>query len=138
MNINGIWSIEIGGAYGWEPIGTLYLKDGRILGGGRNHYSTGKYKTGENGVVLHIEINQYGEKRALFGQKSERVCVYVKADRDGDKMIGEATLPPAQIERFHFGLCVRLTRRADLPEERIIHTDREIDSYSSYPLEDMA
>lgn len=138
MNINGIWSIELGGAYGWEPIGTLYLEDGRIMGGGRNHYSTGKYKTKENGVVLHFEIYQYGEKRALFGQKSERVCVYVKANWDGNKMIGEATLPPAQIERIHYGLCIRLMRRADLPDERSTNSDREIDTYNNSPLEDIA
>lgn len=138
MNINGIWSIELGGAYGWEPIGTLYLRDGRIMGGGRNHYSTGKYKTKENGIVLHIEINQYGEKRALFGKKSERVCVYVKANWDGNNMVGEATLPPAQIERFHYGLCIRLMRRADLPDERSTNTDREIDTYNNSLLEDIA
>lgn len=118
MNINGIWSIELGGAYGWEPIGTLYLQDGHIMGGGRNHYSTGKYKTRDKNIVLHFEINQYGEKRALFGQKSGRVCVYVNASRDGDKIIGEATLPPAQSGKIHYGLCIRLKRRADLPAKK--------------------
>ncbi len=118
MNLNGIWSIELGGAYGWEAIGTLFLKDGHILGGGRNHYSTGIYKTKDKGAEFHIEINQYGDKRALFGQKNEQVCVVVKAKRDGDKMIGEATLPPAQSGKMHYGLSIRLKRRADLPKEK--------------------
>jgi len=118
MNLNGIWSSELGGAYGWEPVGTLFLKDGHITGGGRNHYSTGTYKTKNDGAVLHIEINQFGKKRALFGQKSDKVRVVVKAKRDGDRMIGEATLPGALPEHTHYGICVRFKRRADLPEEK--------------------
>lgn len=117
MNLNGIWSIEFGGTYGWEAVGTLYFTDGHITGGGRNHYSIGTYKTKDDGVVMHIEINQFGEKRALFGQKSDRVCMVVKATRDDNEMIGEATLPKAQPGSTHYGLCVRFKRRADLPKE---------------------
>lgn len=118
MNLNGIWSNELGGGYGWEAIGTLIFKDGRITGGGRNHYSLGTYKTKGEGAVLHIEINQFGKKRALFGQKSKQVCVVVKARRDGDTMIGQATPSGALPEHTHYSLCVRLIRRADLPEEK--------------------
>jgi hypothetical protein len=69
--------------------------------------------------VLHIEINQIGERRALFGQKSEKLRVDVKARRDGNEMIGEATLPKSVPGNVHFGLCVRYKRRGDLPEEKI-------------------
>jgi hypothetical protein len=119
MNLNGIWSYELGGVYGWEPVGTLFFKDGHITGGGRNHFATGIYKTKSDGVVLHIEINQFGERRALFGQKSEQVRVDVKAKRDGNEMIGEATLPHTVSGSIHFGLCVRYKRRGDLPKEKI-------------------
>ena len=114
MNLNGVWSSELGGAYGWEPVGTMFLKDGHMTGGGRNHYSIGTYKTKGDGAVFHIEINQFGEKRALFGQKSERVCVVVKAKGNEETMIGEATLPG----HSEYGLCIRFQRRADLPEEK--------------------
>jgi hypothetical protein len=50
----------------------------------------------------------------LFGQKKEQVCVTVKAKRDGDEMIGEATLPG----RRQYGIFVRIQRRADLPKEK--------------------
>jgi hypothetical protein len=117
MDLNGIWSSELGGVYGWQPVGTMFLKDGHLTGGGRNHYSIGTYKTKDDGAVFHIEINQFGEKRALFGQKSETVCVIVKAKRQGDQMIGEATLPGNRPEHTHYGLCVRFRRRGDLPSE---------------------
>lgn len=118
MNLNGTWSYELGGGYGWEAIGTVFFKDGLITGGGRNHYSIGTYKTKGEGAVLHIEINQFGKKRALFGQKSKQVCVTVKVRRDGDTMIGEATLREAVPGHTHYGLCVRFKRRADLPEKK--------------------
>jgi hypothetical protein len=117
MNLNGIWSNELGGAYGWEPIGTLFLKDGHITGGGRNHYALGTYKTRKDGAVLHIEINQFGEKRALFGQKSDQVRISIKAKGDSEKLTGEATLQKPQSDKNHYSLCVRFKRRAHLPEE---------------------
>jgi hypothetical protein len=116
MNINGIWSYELGGAYGWEPVGTAVFKDGQIYGGGRNHYVIGTYKKKGDGVVLHIEINQFGERRALFGQKSERVRVNVKAKRDGNEMIGEATLAKAVPGQTNYGISVRYKQRAELPK----------------------
>jgi hypothetical protein len=114
MSLNGIWSCELGGAYGWEPIGTLFLKDGHIQGGGRNHYTLGNYKVKGDGAELHMELNQYGKKRTLFGQKSEQVCLTVKTSLDNDKMIGEATLPG----HSEYGVFVRFKRRTDLPEEK--------------------
>jgi hypothetical protein len=114
MSLNGIWSCELGGAYGWEAVGTLFLKDGHLQGCGRNHYTLGTYKTKGDGAVFHMELNQYGNKRTLFGQKKEQVRVTVKAKRDGDKLIGEATLPG----RRKYSIFVRFQRRADLPEEK--------------------
>ena len=118
MNINGIWSYELGGVYGWEPIGTLYFKEGEIRGGGRNHYATGKYKAKGKGVVLHIEINQFGEKRALFGQKSDQVHIDIKARGDSDLLTGDASLQKPQTNKAHYSLCIRFKRRAYLPEEK--------------------
>jgi len=114
MSLNGIWSCELGGAYGWEPIGTLFLKQGHLQGCGRNHYSFGTYKAKGDGAVFHFEYNQFGKKRTLFGQKSEQISVVVKARRDGDTMIGEITLP----RHSEYSIAVRFKRRADLPEKK--------------------
>ena len=111
MSLNGIWSCELGGAYGWEPIGTLFLQDGHVEGCGRNHYTLGTYEAKGDGAVFHIELNQFGKKRTLFGQKSEQVSVVVKAKWDHEKLIGEATLPGHR----QYGIFVRFKRRADLP-----------------------
>ena len=111
MSINGIWSSDIGGAYGWEPIGTVFLEDGRMKGGGRNHYSIGTYSKRDDGSIeFKIDIVQFGKMRALFGQKSENLSIVLVARRDGDKMLGEATMPG----HAEYGIAVRFKRRGDL------------------------
>ena len=42
MEIAGIYRIEMAGPYGWEPIGTASLEDGRYFEGGQDHYSVGR------------------------------------------------------------------------------------------------
>lgn len=115
MSINGVWSSEIGGAYGWEAIGTVFMQDGRLLGGGRHHYSIGDYREESDGsITFHIDINQFGDKRALFGRKSEHLSIVVKARQNGDSKLitGEATMPG----HSEYGIAVRFKRRGELPE----------------------
>ena len=113
MSLDGIWSSDIGGAYGWEPIGTVFLQGGRIKGGGRNHYSIGTYEEKTDGsIVFHIDINQFGKQRALFGQKSDQLSIVLTARLYGDKLIGEATMPG----HSEYGIAVRFKRRGDLQE----------------------
>ena len=112
MSLDGIWSSDIGGAYGWEPIGTVYLEGGRLRGGGRNHYSVGTYeKRDDDSIVFQIDIIQFGKKRALFGQKSEELSIVLTARQNGDKLIGEATMPG----HSEYGIAVRFKRRGNLP-----------------------
>ena len=51
MSLDGIWTLEFYGAFGWESAGVLILEKGRALGGGNNHYSRGTYAL-ENDTVL--------------------------------------------------------------------------------------
>jgi len=45
MTFDGIWAAQIYGVYGWESTGILILENGRVLGGGNNHYSIGTYES---------------------------------------------------------------------------------------------
>jgi len=115
MSINGVWSSEIGGAYGWEAIGTAFLEDGRLRGGGGNHYSAGTYKEQADGsVVFHIDINQFGKKRTLFGRKSDNLPIVLKMrlNDDGTQMQGEATMPG----HSEYAIAVRYRKRGELPD----------------------
>lgn len=115
MSINGVWSSDIGGAYGWEAIGTVFLENGRVIGAGRNHYSSGNYKEKADGtIVFNIDIVQFGQKRALFGRKSDELSIVITARRDGDKalILGEATMPG----HSEYGIAVRFKKRGKLPK----------------------
>jgi hypothetical protein len=110
MRLDGIWSCELGNAYGWGSIGTLFLKDGRVTDGGRNHYSLGTYNVKDDDFTMHIEITQYGKKRTLFGQQNEKVSVDVDAKLGHDKvMIGHATIS----EHEEYAIYVRFIHRGD-------------------------
>ena len=53
MSIDGIWTSEILGMFGWESVGIIEFDRGKAVGGGNNHYFTGTYeKDGD-----HININ---------------------------------------------------------------------------------
>jgi len=113
MSINGVWSTDIGGAYGWEAIGTAFLEDGRVTGGGRYHYTFGKYTESPDGtIVLELEVRQFGNKRALFGHKKGELAIVVTAQLNGEKIIGEATMPG----NAEYGIPVRFKKRGKLPE----------------------
>lgn len=112
MSINGIWSTDIGGAYGWEAIGMVFLKDGQVTGGGRYHYTIGSYKESSDGtILLEIQVTQFGNKRALFGQKKGQLKMVVTAQLSGEKILGEATMPA----HSEYGIPVRFKKRGKLP-----------------------
>lgn len=113
MSINGVWSTDIGGAYGWDAIGTAFLEDGRVSGGGRYHYTFGEYEESADGrIVFKLEVRQFGNKRALFGQKKGELSIVITAQMNGDKMLGEATMPA----HAEYGIPVRFKRRGKLPK----------------------
>ena len=113
MSINGIWGTDICGAYGWEAISTVFMENGRYIGGGRNHYSCGHYKEEADGsFVFKVEYNQFGKKRALFGHRSDKLSLVIKAHRDGDEILGVATTP----EHPELRITVRFKKRGKLPK----------------------
>jgi|GEM_PF-1260984 len=113
MSINGVWSSEIAGAYGWEAIGLVFLKNGRLMGGGAHHYSFGRYKKKKDGtIVFKVTIHQFGKQRPLFGEHHEKLSVVARMRRDGDRMEGEAFIPGGE-ERT---ILLRYKKRDELPK----------------------
>lgn len=112
MSLKGVWSSEIVGPYGWESIGTVFLKKGRVTGGGAHHYSFGHYRKKKDGsIVFEIEIHQFGRKRPLFGKEREHFPVRVEVRRHGDRMEGEARIPGRHDHR----VLVRYRKRSKFP-----------------------
>ena len=113
MSVDGVWSSEIAGAYGWEHIGVVFLKKGRLLGGGAHHYAQGRYKQKKDGtIVLKAKVRQFGKKRPLFGQQEEVLTLEARLKRHGNKMEGEAFVPGMEGP----GILLRYKKRGKLPK----------------------
>ena len=73
--IDGIWSGEIFGMYGWESIGMLALNDGHAIGGGNHHYAVGSYSETDDKVRISLTMNYKDVPRTLFGEAKNRFKV---------------------------------------------------------------
>lgn len=110
MNINGIWKVEMLGPYGWEPMATAFLEDGRYLAASENHYTLGKYEISDGRVELSADGVQYGKTRTIFGRKEKHLALEFKGDIDGDVIEGHT-----HDELGKFEVTFRWTRIADCP-----------------------
>ena len=114
-SVDGIWTGEIFGPYGWESSATYVLEGGRIIGGNDRHYSTGKFKISDDNYNAHVVVHYFGPPRAIFGDKREQFEIEVKGKVREDIIDAEVVRP----DRPEFGVKYRMTRRMDLPTEKI-------------------
>ena len=71
MALEGIWSVEVYGIYGWESNGVLVLDDGTAMGGGNHHFSVGRYRPTDDGVEIELQVSYHGGPRTLLGAQME-------------------------------------------------------------------
>lgn len=112
MSLNGVWSLEIAGIYGWERISTVFLEDGRYLGGGASHFSQGRYSVKGKKIKFKLHMIQHGDKRTVFGAKKLNVFTDIKAKRKGNVIRGKAKLKDSRSNIPEY--TVKLVRKADL------------------------
>ena len=110
MSVNGIWQIEMLGAYGWENVSTAFMEDGNYKSASQDHYSVGSYQISENKIKISSRHVSYGETRTLFGAKNNEISLNVEGVVDGDRITGQAT-----DDEGKFFITFRATRLADLP-----------------------
>ncbi len=111
MEVEGIWTGELYGPYGWENTGVYVLERNVMLGGNHRHYSTGTYQIAGDQFTAQVSVNYYGPPRAIFGEKSENFEIELKGT------LGNGVIE-AQISRRdkpEFNVQYRLTRRIDIP-----------------------
>ena len=109
--IEGIWTGEIYGPYGWENDGTYVHDQGRVFGGNNMHYSAGHYSVIDDSYRAEIAVHYYGQPRAIFGERREQFEIVVLGTLNNGVI-------EAQIgcrDRPEFGMRYRMTRRAGLP-----------------------
>ena len=111
MSIEGIWTGEIYGPYGWENSGVYILERGMIVGGNNRHYSMGEYSVSGNTYTADILVHYYGPLRTIFGESREEFRVQVTGE------IGDGVIEARVVrrEKPEFDVHYRMTRRMDLP-----------------------
>ncbi len=113
MTVDGIWTGEILGPYGWENSGVYVLEQGRILGGSNRHYSNGRYTVTDGTYHAKVQVHYYGPPRAIFGEKRERFVLEVTGKLEDDVMEGH--IVPA--DKLDSTVSYRMSKRLDLPDE---------------------
>ena len=82
--VEGIWTGEVYGPYGWENTGVYVLENGLILGGNSRHYSIGNYNVSGDSYSAEIAVHYYGPHRTIFGENDEHFEIRVKGKlKDG-------------------------------------------------------
>ena len=112
MSIEGVWTGEFYGPYGWENSGVYVLEHGVILGGNDRHYSSGKYSVSGDTYKAEVNVQYYGPPRVIFGEKKEKFEIEVTGKLDGGAIVAEIVRP----DRPQFAVDYRMTRRLDLPD----------------------
>jgi hypothetical protein len=110
MSVNGIWQIEMLGAYGWENVSTAFIEDGKYKSASEDHYSVGNYDISGNKVKISARHVSYGQARTLFGAKNNEINLNIEGVVDGGRINGQAT-----DDEGKFFITFRATRLADLP-----------------------
>ena len=110
MNVNGIWKIELLGAYDWEPLSTAFLEDGRYRAASADHYAAGTYELDGRKLVINLTVHMHGKIRTIFGKKAARHDVKMKVKVDEGLFQGTAKRKDGS-----FLVSIRGTRIADLP-----------------------
>ncbi|MGI9413342.1 MAG: hypothetical protein ACR2PM_06725 [Hyphomicrobiales bacterium] len=111
MSIDGIWTGEVYGPFGWENRGVFLFEKGRVLGGDNRQYTKGTYEFAGGDFTAELTVHYYGPPRTVYGEAKEQFATRVTGKLVGeliDGMIGRPDKP-------EYDLQFRLTKRMELP-----------------------
>ncbi len=111
MPLEGIWTSEVYGPFGWENQGVFLLENGRIVGGDNRQYSIGSYRISGEDVRAELAVHYYGPPRTVFGETREEFTTQIVGTRDGEEITGTIR----RADKPQFDLQIRLTKRLELP-----------------------
>lgn len=112
MPIEGIWTGEVYGPFGWDNRGVFIVDGGRIVGGDNRQYSSGTYRQSGNEVKARMTVHYYGPPRAIFGEAKEEITIELEGTVSNHEINGFIRRP----DKPQFDLEIRLTKRMELPE----------------------
>ena len=111
MSLEGLWTSQIYGLFGWENTGVLILTNGQAMGGGNNHYSIGSYNDTGNNVEISLQVEYHGTPKTVFGAAENQLSISLTGKHDDNMIEGEV----CRADKRDMSLPFRLIRRTDLP-----------------------
>jgi hypothetical protein len=111
VTIEGIWTVEAYGAFGWENHGFLVLEKGRVIGGNNSIYYWGAYRVSGDNLEADWIVRHFGQPRTFFGEPKEEIKLKVT----GSLKNGEIHAVLRRPDRPEYELQCRFTRHMDLP-----------------------
>ena len=114
-SLDGIWTAEVYGPFGWESLGILILENGRIMGGGNRHYSSGRLQREGKNLKATIDVHYYGPPRAMFGESEETFQTMLDLQLNEADDVAEGKI--RRSDKRNYDLQMRLTRRMGMPAE---------------------
>ena len=111
MSLEGIWTSELMGLFGWEPTGIMVLDDGRAIDGGHHHYSVGSYETSGDRIHISLSVEYFSTPRTIFGASDRNLQVEVDGTIHNGIINGKAYRADKPDQK---AMC-KFTRRMDLP-----------------------
>jgi hypothetical protein len=109
MKMNGIWKVEMLGPYGWEPIATAFLEDGKYKSASENHFTIGSYVVSGNRIEISVTAVQHGKTRTVFGKKKREMALTFDGDIKREKIKGHV-----RENKTSHQIAFQMTRLADL------------------------
>ena len=116
MSVEGIWTGEIYGPYGWENCGVYILERGLMLGGNDRHYSAGKYRLTGTHFEADVFSHFHGQPRTLFGENRKQFEFMLSGEIVEGVIEGEMRSP----NRPRSGIKCRFIKRTDIPRSETI------------------
>ena len=111
MSFEGVWQIEILGPYGWQKIGTAFMRNGRYLAAGGDHHAVGSYKEDGDKISVDVDVTQYGKARTVFGETKKHIEVRIEGKLEKSGEITGKLHPPKNRD---YDLKLRMTRVEEL------------------------
>ncbi len=111
MSLEGIWTGEVYGAFGWDTRGVFILQSGQVMGGDNRQYSMGTYNLDGDTFKAVLAVHYYGPPRTVYGEASEEFTTHVEGTLKNGVVEGLIGRP----DRPEYDLQFRMTRRMDLP-----------------------
>ena len=113
MTVEGVWTGEAYGSFGWENRGIFVLQDGKTIGGDNRMFCSGPYQVKGKKFSANWQVKYFGPPRTVFGEAKEEITLKAKGKIVGDVIEAKLSRP----DRPGYDLHYRLTRRLDLPSD---------------------